>query len=69
MHHEKIVRSNRDSKGGLMMRSKLTPDSPHVSLLIHTGSGVTMYSRATTGGPTTKKVSLMLISSEPIFAN
>ena len=71
MHHEKIGRSNprinpnRNSKGGLMIRAKLTPDSPHVSLLVHTGSGVTMYSRATTGGPTIKKVSLMRIS----FAN
>eukprot|EP00578_Thalassiosira_sp_NH16_P011557 CAMPEP_0181120288 /NCGR_PEP_ID=MMETSP1071-20121207/24075_1 /TAXON_ID=35127 /ORGANISM="Thalassiosira sp., Strain NH16" /LENGTH=232 /DNA_ID=CAMNT_0023204931 /DNA_START=64 /DNA_END=762 /DNA_ORIENTATION=- len=55
MHHEKMVGTNRNSKGGLMMRAKLTPDSPHVSLLVHAGSGVTMYSRATTGGPTTRK--------------
>ena len=61
MHVDKIVhrdvgaRRNMNAKGGLMFRASHAVDAPHVSLLIHTGSGVTMYYRTTAGGETISK--------------
>ena len=61
MHVDKIVhrdvgaRRNMNAKGGLMFRASHAVDAPHVSLLIHSGSGVTMYYRATAGGETISK--------------
>ena len=44
-----------------MIRASHEADSPHVSLLVQSGTGVTMFSRATPGGPTTSKnVGVML---------
>lgn len=55
LHLEKLVRRNNDSKGGLMMRASRAVDAPHVSLLVTAKDGITMFSRATTGGDTVSK--------------
>ena len=49
---DKLERRTADTKGGLMIRAGLEADAPHVSLLVQSNTGVTMFSRTTAGGDT-----------------
>ena len=45
-----LTRHNDDSKGGLMIRTSHDVDAPHVSILVNSGTGVTLLCRRTQGG-------------------
>ncbi|KAL7539215.1 hypothetical protein ACHAWF_006332, partial [Thalassiosira exigua] len=53
MQLDKVVRRNGGTKGGLMMRANTNPNSTHVSLLVNSDDGVTLYYRDAEGGDTT----------------
>jgi hypothetical protein len=53
MQLDKVVRRNGGTKGGLMMRANTDPNSTHVSLLVNSDDGVTLYYRDAEGGDTT----------------
>lgn len=55
LHLEKLVRVNGESKGGLMMRATNDVDSPHVSLLVKSNDGITMFWRDAVGADTQSK--------------
>mmetsp|Transcript_10343 Transcript_10343/g.13224 ORF Transcript_10343/g.13224 Transcript_10343/m.13224 type:complete len:402 (-) Transcript_10343:196-1401(-) len=55
LHLNKLTRYNNDSKGGLMIRDTTDPDSAHVSLLVNSKHGVTMYWRNAAGQSTNSK--------------
>lgn len=55
LHLEKLVRRNDDTKGGLMMRASHDEGAPHVSLLVKSSTGITMFYRAELGGDTLSK--------------
>jgi hypothetical protein len=50
-----LTRHNNDSKGGLMIRTSHDVDAPHVSILVNSGTGVTLLCRRTQGGETFSK--------------
>lgn len=52
MYLDKLERNNANTSGGLMIRAGLEANAPHVSLLVQSNSGVTMFSRTTTDGDT-----------------
>lgn len=52
MHIEKLTRRNNDSKGGLMIRASRDPDAAHVSLLVKSADGITMFTRPSAGAET-----------------
>lgn len=52
MYLDKLERKNANTSGGLMIRAGLEANAPHVSLLVQSNSGVTMFSRTTTDGDT-----------------
>ncbi|KAL7534369.1 hypothetical protein ACHAXR_006619 [Thalassiosira sp. AJA248-18] len=55
LHLEKLVRRNDDTKGGLMMRASHDEGAPHVSLLVKSSTGITMFYRADPDGDTLSK--------------